>query len=48
MIEQEYMELHRRFGGQLDMKQIMAEFEKTKSSNRLGPFYKVRTKLRVN
>jgi hypothetical protein len=48
MTEQEYMELHRRFGGQLDMKQIMAEFEKTKSNNRLGPFYKVKTKLRVN
>ena len=48
MTEQEYMELHRRFSGQLDMKQIMAEFENTKSNNRSDPFYKVRTKEGVN
>ena len=48
MTEQEYMELNHRYGGQLDMKQIIAEFEKTKSNNRLGPLYKIRKKLRFN
>ena len=48
MTEQEHMELNHRYVSQLDVKQIIAEFEKKKSNNRLGPSYKIKTKLRSN
>jgi hypothetical protein len=39
MTQEEYMELNRRYGGQLDIKQIISLFEKSKPKIRKSPLH---------